>query len=370
MTTLTPPFRYDIVGGFLRPAALKEARAQFAAGTIDRAQLTAVEDDAIRALIAKEKEAGLHAVTDGEFRRSMWSLDFLVGLEGVDEVSADHWSVDFKGNKPKGRTTLITDKIGFGDHPFLDHFRFTKEAAGDTLAKQTIPSPAMLHLMCCVREAAYKPIDRYKDADALFADLAAAYRDAVAAFYDAGCRYLHRPRHRPRRLRAHLRRAHQRKPARQAGRPGRHPAQLPRQLPQHLVLVGRLRPHRADSLPPPEGRRPLPGIRQRPRRRLRAPALHRRPTRRARPGHEQVGRARRPRGREGPHPRGRRNRPPRPAGLKPPVRFLVDRRGQRPYRRRPVEEARPGAHRRARRVGRRRIGRPQADRRTPARPAH
>ena len=190
MTTLAPPFRYDIVGSFLRPAARKEARAQYAADTIDRAELTAVEDDAIRALIAKEKEVGLHAVTDGEFRRSMWSLDFLVGLEGVDEVSADHWSVEFKGNKPKGRTTLITDKIGFGDHPFLDHFRFTKEAAGDTLAKQTIPSPAMLHLMCCVREAGYRPIDRYKDPDALFADLAAAYRDAVAAFYAAGCRYL------------------------------------------------------------------------------------------------------------------------------------------------------------------------------------
>ena len=82
MTALKqPPYTYDIVGSFLRPAALKQARADFAAGTIDRAALTAAEDRAIADLVAKEKAAGLKAVTDGEFRRTMWHLDFLEELQ-------------------------------------------------------------------------------------------------------------------------------------------------------------------------------------------------------------------------------------------------------------------------------------------------
>lgn len=185
------PFRYDIVGSFLRPAALKQAREDFAAGTIDAAALAAAEDEAIRALIEDEKKAGLKAVTDGEFRRSMWHLDFLAGLDGVTEVGAEHWSVEFKGHQPKSKTVVITDTVDFSTHDFVDHFKFTREAAGDVLAKQTIPSPTMLHLICCVREENYQPIDQYTgNEDALFADIAAAYRKAVQAFYDAGCRYL------------------------------------------------------------------------------------------------------------------------------------------------------------------------------------
>lgn len=190
MTKPLAPFRFDIVGSFLRPDYLKEARAQFAAGNITQEELTAIEDKAIIELIEKEKAVGLNAVTDGEFRRSMWHLDFLAALDGVKEVGAEHWSVEFKGHQPKSKTVIIDGTIDFNDHLFLQHFLFTKKAAGETLVKQTIPSPTMLHLICCVREENYQPIEQYKDEAKLFADIAAAYRKAIKAFYDEGCRYL------------------------------------------------------------------------------------------------------------------------------------------------------------------------------------
>ena len=184
------PFRYDIVGSFLRPQALKEKRAAFARGEIEAAALRAAEDEAIRDLVTKEKAAGLRAVTDGGLRRRYWHLDFLAALAGVTEVSAEHWSVAFKGAQPKAATVRITGKVDFGAHPFLEHFRFVQEAAGDTLVKFTIPSPSMLHLICCVRATDYEAIPQYVDEDQLYHDIAIAYQHAIRAFYDAGCRYL------------------------------------------------------------------------------------------------------------------------------------------------------------------------------------
>ena len=189
-TKKRPPFRYDIVGSFLRPEALKEKREAFAAGKIAASELKEAEDAAIRDLVAKEKEIGLKAVTDGEFRRRYWHLDFLAALDGLEEVGAAHWSVAFKGAQPKAATVQIVDKVDFGAHPFLAHFRYLQALAGDTLAKMTIPSPSMLHLICCVRATDYAPIERYKDEATLFEDIALAYQKAVRAFYDAGCRYL------------------------------------------------------------------------------------------------------------------------------------------------------------------------------------
>lgn len=188
--TATAPFRYDIVGSFLRPASLKAARKAFEEGTLSLEALSKAEDEAILDLVEKEKACGLKAVTDGEFRRRYWHLDFLAALDGVTEVHADHWSVAFKGAQPKASTIAITGKIDFTDHPFLNHFRFLKKAAGETLAKMTIPSPSMLHLIACVRTESYTPIERYRDEAVLFEDIAAAYQKAVLAFYDAGCRYL------------------------------------------------------------------------------------------------------------------------------------------------------------------------------------
>lgn len=191
MPSPRPPYRYDVVGSFLRPEKLKDARARFAKGLIDKKELTDVENEAIKELVEQEKAAALFAVTDGEFRRSMWHLDFLTELKGCREVGAEHWSVEFKGHQPQSKTVVIDGQIGFGEHPFLDHFAYTASVAGDTTVKQTIPSPSMLHLICCVREENYEPIERYRDnEELLFADIANAYRDAVKSFYDAGCRYL------------------------------------------------------------------------------------------------------------------------------------------------------------------------------------
>lgn len=186
------PFRYDIVGSFLRPQILKQARTQFADGKINREQLKAVENDCIKTLVNKEKSLGLKAVTDGEFRRSFWHLDFLAALSGITKVSAKAWSVAFKDKQPKAETIKITDKIDFPDnHPFISHFKFLQSLSDDAhIAKLTIPSPSMLHLIACVRAENYKPIDTYIDDNDLYNDIAAAYKKAIKHFYDLGCRYL------------------------------------------------------------------------------------------------------------------------------------------------------------------------------------
>ena len=184
------PFRLDHVGSFLRPERLKEARAKFNAGEINAEELERVENEEIIALIEKEKELGLKSVTDGEFRRAFWHLDFLENLDGVELVEVDHFSVQFKDKDVKPKTLRIVGKVDFSEnHPFVKHFKFLKEHAGDTPVKLTIPSPSMLHLITQVREKNYVPIERYKDNEALFYDdVVEAYRKALQCFYDLGCR--------------------------------------------------------------------------------------------------------------------------------------------------------------------------------------
>lgn len=184
------PFRLDHVGSFLRPERLKEARAKFNDGEITAEELERVENEEIIALIEKEKELGLKSVTDGEFRRAFWHLDFLENLDGVELVEVDHFSVQFKDKDVKPKTLRIVGKVDFSeDHPFVKHFKFLKEHAGDTPVKLTIPSPSMLHLITQVREKNYVPIERYKDNEALFFDdVVEAYRKALQCFYDLGCR--------------------------------------------------------------------------------------------------------------------------------------------------------------------------------------
>ena len=184
------PFRLDHVGSFLRPERLKEARAKFNDGEITAEELERVENEEIIALIEKEKELGLKSVTDGEFRRAFWHLDFLENLDGVELVEVDHFSVQFKDKDVKPKTLRIVGKVDFSEnHPFVKHFKFLKEHAGDTPVKLTIPSPSMLHLITQVREKNYVPIERYKDNEALFYDdVVKAYRKALQCFYDLGCR--------------------------------------------------------------------------------------------------------------------------------------------------------------------------------------
>ncbi len=186
MQRTTAPFRADIVGSFLRPAAIKQARKQFQAGEIDAGQLRAIEDNEIRRVVELQKEAGLHVVTDGEFRRAWWHFDFFEGLDGVEGYDAVQ-GIQFNGVQTKARSIKVTGKLRFSDHPMLEDFRFLKSISGDATPKMTIPSPSVMHFRGG-RDAISKEV--YPDLAQYFDDLAQVYRDAIQAFYDAGCRYL------------------------------------------------------------------------------------------------------------------------------------------------------------------------------------
>jgi 5-methyltetrahydropteroyltriglutamate--homocysteine methyltransferase len=186
MTRTTPPFRADQVGSLLRPGALKDARARRERGEITAAELTAEEDAAIERIIARQAEIGLRSATDGEFRRAMWHFDFLERLEGVESFRADH-GIAFKGGietQPKG--LRVVGKLGLSGHPMVEHFRFLRERTRAS-AKMTIPSPSVLHFRGGRR--AVSPAV-YPDMEEFYQDLGHAYRGAVQAFAEAGCRYL------------------------------------------------------------------------------------------------------------------------------------------------------------------------------------
>jgi 5-methyltetrahydropteroyltriglutamate--homocysteine methyltransferase len=185
MQRTQPPFRADHVGSLLRPAALKEARARCAKGDITAAELKAVEDREIAAVIGKQEAVGLQAVTDGEFRRSWWHLDFLWGLDGVERHVMDT-GIAFAAVTTRNEGIRVTGKLGFSGHPMLDHFKFVAAHTRRT-PKMTIPAPSAIY-----GRPVPTPIDKtiYPTLDGFFADLGAAYNKAVRAFYDAGCRYL------------------------------------------------------------------------------------------------------------------------------------------------------------------------------------
>lgn len=180
-----PPFRADHVGSLLRPAALREARAARADGRLDAAALRAIEDRCIGDAIARQRAVGLRAVTDGEYRRSYWHFDFLAGLDGV-AMYVPEQKVQFHGATLQ-HALKVTGPVAWRRPVFLDDFRYTAAQAGDAVAKQTIPSPSVLHF-----RGGRRAIDAatYPDMLPFFADLGAAYRDAVGAFAAAGCRYL------------------------------------------------------------------------------------------------------------------------------------------------------------------------------------
>jgi len=180
-----PPFRADHVGSLLRPAALKQARAQFAKGEIDAAMLKTVEDREIERVIKKQEEVGLRGITDGEFRRSWWHLDFLWGLDGIEKHVMDA-GVAFAGVNTRNEGVKVTGRIGFSDHPMIEHFKFVAAHTG-RMPKITIPAPSALY-----GRPARPPIDEaiYPSLDKMFEDLGQAYKKAVRAFADAGCRYL------------------------------------------------------------------------------------------------------------------------------------------------------------------------------------
>jgi len=184
------PFRADVVGSFLRPAKLKKARDQFNRNEITAEQLKAVEDELIIQLINKEKGVGLQCVTDGEFRRSYWHLDFMWGFTGVEHNVLPQGYL-FHGEETRADSARLCGKIRFESHPFIEHFQFAKSAAGDdVIVKQTIPSPSQFYAEL-VRAENEKQADLfYPNREELYTDLIKAYHDFILALYEKGCHTL------------------------------------------------------------------------------------------------------------------------------------------------------------------------------------
>jgi 5-methyltetrahydropteroyltriglutamate--homocysteine methyltransferase len=185
MKRTKPPFRADHVGSLLRPASLKQARERRAKGEISAADLKAVEDREIERVIKKQEDVGLQAVTDGEFRRSWWHLDFLWGLDGAERYHMDT-GIAFAAVTTRNEGVRVTGKLGFSGHPMIEHFKYVA-AHTKRMPKMTIPAPSAIY-----GRPVMTPIDKtaYPDREQFFDDLGQAYRKAVRAFADAGCRYL------------------------------------------------------------------------------------------------------------------------------------------------------------------------------------
>ena len=181
-----PPFRADVVGSYLRPEALKKARKEFEQGLISAQQLRAEEDKAIRYSVERQRACGLQVVTDGEFRRAWWHFDFFDGLEGVERYETEE-GIQFSGVQTRSHNVRVIGKVRFGNHPMLQDFEFLRSIAGDATPKMTIPSPSVLHFRGG-RHVVSPEV--YPNLDDFFDDLVQTYRDALAAFYAAGCRYL------------------------------------------------------------------------------------------------------------------------------------------------------------------------------------
>lgn len=190
MGNLQTPFRCDYVGSFLRPKPLKAAREAFQQGKISREELTEAENAAIRDLVAKQKKAGYHVITDGEFRRATWHLDFMWGFHGVGHAPTNT-GLPFHGEAAMIDDTYLTGKVSVDEHPFVEHYRFVKALEDEnTAAKQTIPAPAQFLEQMIMPFAIENTRRYYPDTDALISDIAAGYRKVIRQLYDAGCRNL------------------------------------------------------------------------------------------------------------------------------------------------------------------------------------
>ena len=184
-TRSRPPFRADHVGSLLRPPELAEARAAHKAGRLSDDALREVEDRCVTRAIARQEEIGLRAATDGEYRRAYWHYDFVSGLDGV-EIYEPEQKIQFKG-ATLPHSLRVSGRIAYRRPVMVDHFRFLAGHVRAAVPKQTIPSPSVVHF-----RGGRGAIDRqsYPEMEPFFADLGEAYRAAVGAFADAGCRYL------------------------------------------------------------------------------------------------------------------------------------------------------------------------------------
>jgi len=184
------PYRYDFVGSFLRPQSLKDAKINFQKGSISKDEFDKIVNEEITKVVQKQKELGFHVITDGEFRRSFWHLDFMWGFEGVEHEDNGN-GIQFSGEFARLDDTYLTGKIKAKPHPFVEYFKFLKQFEDEnTVAKYTIPSPAQTFQQMIYPKHYETTRKIYPTNEELINDVAKAYQDVIKQFYEAGCRNL------------------------------------------------------------------------------------------------------------------------------------------------------------------------------------
>ena len=190
MSNLHSPYRYDIVGSFLRPQRLKDAKASFEAGTLPQEAFDTIVNEEIIKIVQKQKDLGYHIITDGEFRRTFWHLDFMWGFEGVSHKRTGN-GVKFNAELAVLDDTFLTGKFKAKEHPFVSYYKFLKQFEDEnTVAKYTIPAPAQTFQQMIVPDNLETTKKYYPDLNDLIHDIGTAYQDVIRQFYDAGCRNL------------------------------------------------------------------------------------------------------------------------------------------------------------------------------------
>ena len=190
MSKYQTPYRYDFVGSFLRPQEVKQAKADYSEGKITKEECDAVVDKAVTEVVAKQKELGFHIITDGEFRRTYWHLDFMWGFEGVGHEQTGA-GVQFNAEMAAVEDTYLTGKVKAKAHPFVEGFKFLKQFEDEnTVAKYTIPAPAQMFQQMIVPANFENTRKYYATNEELIQDIGKAYQEVIKQFYEAGCRNL------------------------------------------------------------------------------------------------------------------------------------------------------------------------------------
>ena len=190
MSKYQTPYRYDFVGSFLRPQEVKKAKADYSEGKITKEECDAIVDKAVTEVVAKQKELGFHIITDGEFRRTYWHLDFMWGFEGVGHEQTGA-GVQFNAEMAAVEDTYLTGKVKAKAHPFVEGFKFLKQFEDEnTVAKYTIPAPAQMFQQMIVPVNFENTRKYYATNEELIQDIGKAYQEVIKQFYEAGCRNL------------------------------------------------------------------------------------------------------------------------------------------------------------------------------------
>jgi 5-methyltetrahydropteroyltriglutamate--homocysteine methyltransferase len=184
-----PPFRADHVGSLRRPQALIDARSRYRKKEIGKAELSQAEDDAIREVVALQETLGLKSITDGEFRRQNYIIDFYFkafGRDGIGFEPGSFYHRNDQGEKLPAERMIVKAPARWSGPIFVEHFSFLRSVTRET-AKITVPSPLILHFLGgddAVLRGAYTSLDQF------WSDLIDVYRRELAALHDAGCRYV------------------------------------------------------------------------------------------------------------------------------------------------------------------------------------